>query len=218
MKMRKLAAIGLAVMMLGTTVVQATDVNEAGQVGNSQIELQAEGVQFKATVPIKFPFNLDATGAVTVADNLYIHNMSAAPIEVTKALVELGSTDWNLHDFTKDSIEYYANMRVNTTGYGFNLNGTPAVATVDAEGNPLLDELSNPISTSEIDVTNTAEGTWAIIGSAGFDAVADEAGETNILKLNYEGKFAPQSAARENLIIGTVQFTLNFDDNGLVGQ
>lgn len=192
--MKKLmVAMIMAVMVIGSAgaSVYATDINVAGAMGESPVELTAEGVQFKATVPLKFPFSIDAQGQVSVANDLYIHNMSAAPIKATAGVVNVGATGWLLNDYDLDNVTHYKNLKVNTKAYGFLLNGTKA------------DEATGAM--------NVSGGTWGVIGSAGFDAVADTATNTNTLPLVYAGKFAPQSTAQTDLVIGTVELTLDFD-------
>lgn len=191
MKIRRIVALGLAIMTamsMGTMAFAAPLVETANTVGDSPVVLTAEGVQFKATLPLAFPFTIDQEGVVTVSDNLVLHNQSAAPIIVTEGKVNLGTTGWTLNDYDLSEVEHYSNLKVNSPVYGFILNETKA----DAE-------------TGVMDVNS---GTWAVIGSAGFDA---EAVEANTLPMIYNGKFAPQATAQEALTIGHVELTLDFD-------
>lgn len=210
MRKNKIVALALAVMTLmsmGTMAFADTIALEDVKEGNSRIELTAEGVQFKATLPMILPFHVDQTGKVTVAEDLYIHNQSAAPIDVIGAVVNLGDTGWVLHDYDLSEVDHYANLKTNTAAYGFKLNGAkadPETGVIDTTGAGRAEDATN-------------EEAFAIIGSLGFNAEADLETNQNILPLVYNGKFAPQANALDAKAIGTVEFTLDFDTDGVIG-
>lgn len=105
------------------------NVSSSGSTGSVPVALTAEATTFSVTVPTSIPLNVDASAAVTCADNLKIINNSAGPVEVTAIAVQ--NNAWSIVSFNGGNRSSLASEKVNSNKLGLALkpSGGTQIAT-----------------------------------------------------------------------------------------
>lgn len=109
---RRIATSLITVAMLATIVptnVFADNINATHGDTSVPINLNVTAAEFKVTLPTTFPVDVDASGAVTTAENTKIVNNSQGPIRISQIKVT-PKNSWELAAFNSD----FSAMAVNT--------------------------------------------------------------------------------------------------------
>lgn len=129
--MRKLMSLALALVLSLALAAPAAaaDVGTSGSTGAVPVTISAEATTFSVTVPTSIPLNVNASAAVTCADNLKIINNSAGPVEVTGISVQ--NSAWSIVSFNGGNRSSLASEKVNSNKLGIALtpDGGTQIAT-----------------------------------------------------------------------------------------
>ncbi len=119
--MRKLMSLALALVLSLALAAPAAaaDVGTSGSTGAVPVTISAEATTFSVTVPTSIPLNVDASAAVTCADNLKIINNSAGPVEVTGISVQ--NNAWSIVSFNGGNRSALASEKVDSNELGLAL-------------------------------------------------------------------------------------------------
>lgn len=183
---------------------------------SSVIVLEADATNFKVTVPIALHVAQDAEGNKTYADDMADGTTGAAKIinecslgQVKIADVKIVAVDgYTISDWEAD----YANMKVNSTTFGFKLNGLVAntdgsladfAVAEDTIASTIVDEADGKTDLERV----YADYTFNRSGDSAFPVINNGC----VLPITYEAKLPAYSQAVVNTNIGGVVFTVDFN-------
>ena len=195
--------------------VYTTDTGASGK-ASSVVVLNAEATTFTVTVPIALHVAQAADGSKTYADDMKDGATGAAKIINENVLGQVKISDVKVVPETNYTISAwdadYANMKVNSKTFGFQINGLNvktdgsldgfAVAT-DTIKSVVMDDQDGKTDLTRVysDYRFTRDGTSA------FPVIQNE----SVLPITYQAKLPAFSAAVNDANVGAVVFTIDFN-------
>ena len=201
--------------------VYTTDTGASGK-ASSVVVLNAEATTFTVTVPIALHVAQAADGSKTYADSMEASNDTTvdgtgkAKIINGNVLGQVKISDVKVVPETKYTISAwdadYANMKVNSKTFGFQINGLNVKTDGSLEGFAVATDTIKSIVKNEgdgkTDLTRVfADYEFKRDGSSAFPVIQNE----SVLPITYQAKLPAFSAAVNDANVGAVVFTIDFN-------
>lgn len=201
-------------------VYEGTDADLDGDIdagaASSVVVIDAEATTFKVTVPIALHVAQDANGDKTYADDMADGTTGAAKIINECALGQVKIADVKVvaadgYAITAMDADY-ANMKVNSKVFGFQINGLNVNTDGTLEGFAVAEDT---ITSTVIDAPSAdndlarvyADYNFVRSGSSAFPVIANK----SVLPITYRAMLPAFSAAVTNANVGGVVFTIDFN-------
>lgn len=203
-------------------VYEGTDADSDGEIdagkASSVVVIDAEATTFKVTVPIALHVAQDANGDKTYADDMASGTTGAAKIINECALGQVKIADVKVvaadgYAITAMDADY-ANMKVNSKVFGFQINGLNVLTDGSLEGFVVAtdaDTISSALvneGDGKTDLTRVyADYTFNTTGDKAFPIIANK----SVMPITYRAQLPAYSQAVSNANVGGVVFTIDFN-------
>lgn len=201
-------------------VYEGTDADSDGEIdagkASSVVVIDAEATTFKVTVPIALHVAQDANGDKTYADDMADGTTGAAKIINECALGQVKIADVKVVAADGYAItamdDDYANMKVNSKVFGFQINGLNVNTDGTLEGFAVADDTIKSELVDEADGKTDLERVYADYtftrsGDGAFPVIANK----SVMPITYRAMLPAYSQAVSNANVGGVVFTIDFN-------
>lgn len=203
-------------------VYEGIDADSDGEIdagkASSVVVIDAEATTFKVTVPIALHVAQDANGDKTYADDMADGTTGAAKIINECALGQVKIADVKVVAADGYAItamdDDYANMKVNSKVFGFQINGLNVNTDGSLEGFVVAtdaDTISSVVKNDadgKTDLTRVwADYTFTTNGDKAFPIIANK----SVMPITYRAKLPAYSQAVSDANVGGVVFTIDFN-------
>lgn len=208
----------------GSKYNEIENTNGQGGDASSVVILDADATTFKVTVPIALHVSQDTDGQKTYADAMTAENATGAAkiinecplgqVQIKKVEI-VPHSDYEIKGWSED----YANMKVNSKVFGFKINGAEAQAggsvgatsTVVNDNSGVSDTITTTVKNGKdgkTDLTRVyADYNITPSGDSAFPIITNG----SVLPIDYEAKLPAYSQAVDNVNVGGVVFTVDFN-------